>query len=147
MKKFELEVWIIAAAYFGYFVAAVVALALLGQDDVPGGVIEYAHQVVFVTSGLHFGFMLYGFTMPGYVVHPVEPKWLFLYSDYIMATALGGTIAAYILDHDNLTPIVIGNATVASTQTLCAWKSYNLIRDVRADRRDPETGALRPLLA
>ena len=140
--QFKLEVIIIGAAYFGYFVAAIVALALLAQDEVPAGVIEYAHQVVFVTSALHFGFMLYGFTQPDYVVHPVGPKWLFLYSDYVMATALGGTIAAYILDHDNLTPIVIGNATVASTQMLCAWKSYKLISDVRANRRDPETGAL-----
>ena len=59
-----------------------------------------------------------------------------------MATALGSTIAAYILDHDNLTPIVIGNATVASTQMMCAWKTFTLLTDVRAGRRDEETGAL-----
>ena len=46
--KFELEVWIIAAAYFGYFVSAIVALVLLGMEEVSDGVIEYAQQVVFV---------------------------------------------------------------------------------------------------
>ena len=140
--KFELEVWIIAAAYFGYFVSAIVALVLLGMEEVSDGVIEYAQQVVFVTSGLHFGFTLYGFTRSGYDPHPVGPKWLFLYGDLVMATALGSTITAYILDRNNLTPVVIGNATVATTQMLCAWKSYNLIKDVYTKRRDPETGAL-----
>ena len=49
--QFKLEVITIGAAYFGYFVAAIVALGLLAQDDVPASVVEYAHQVVFVTSG------------------------------------------------------------------------------------------------
>jgi len=140
--KFELEVWTIAAAYFCYFVSAIVALVLLGMEDVADGVIEYAYQVVFVTSGLHFGFTLYGFTRPGYDPHPVGPKWIFLYGDLAMATALGSTVNGYILDRNNLTTLVIGNTTVATTQMLCAWKSYNLIKDLHAERRDPETGAL-----
>lgn len=140
--EFKVEVWIIAAAYFGYFVSAIVALVLLGMEDVTNGVIEFSHQVVFVTSALHFGFTLYGFTRPGYELYPVGPKWLFLYGDLTMAAALGSTMTAYVLDYNNLTPIVIGNATVATTQMLCAWKSYNLIKDIYTKRRDPETGEL-----
>jgi len=99
--KFQLEVWTVSAAYFCYFVSAIVALFLLGMEDVSGGVIEFAHQVVFVTSALHFGFTLYGFTRPGYEPYPVGPKWLFLYGDLVMAAALGSTITAYILDYNN----------------------------------------------
>lgn len=140
--KFETEVIVIGAAYFGYFVAGAVALALLGAYPADDPVLEYAYQVVFVTSGLHFGLMLYGFTQHGYVVHPVKPKWLFLYGDYIMAAALGGTIAAYVLDHDNRTPPTVGNATVLGTQLLCALKTYRLLTDVWAGRRSAEMGAL-----
>ena len=142
VMQFKVEVWIIAAAYIGYLVSAIVALVLLGMEDVTNGVIEFSYQVVFVTSALHFGFTLYGFTRQGYEPYPVEPKWLFLYGDLTMAAALGSTMAAYVLDYNNLTPMVIGNATAATTQMLCAWKSYNLIKDVHTKQRDPKTGEL-----
>ena len=145
LLKFETEVIVIGAAYFGYFVAAFVALVLLGTSPKDDTVLEFAYQVVFVTSGLHFGFMLYGFTRRNYVPHPVWPQWAFLYGDYLMACALGATIAAYVLDHSNRTPVVIGNATVLGTQLLCARKTYTLLNDAWKKRRDPQTGALLPV--
>ena len=139
--KFEYEVWVVGAIYFGYFVAALVAAVLLAAHPADDGVLEYAYWVVFVTSALHFGFMLLGL-LQGYKAHPVPPKWAFLYADYVMAGALGATIAGYLLDHDNRTPPAIGNAVVMATQVFCARKTWVLLSDVWHERRDPETGAL-----
>ena len=91
--------------------------------------LEYAFLVVFVTSGLHFGFTLIGFVDSRYEPHPVGPKVLFLYSDFAMACALGATLTARILDHSpdtNRTMAYIGNGTVMGTQVFCAWKTYKL---------------------
>lgn len=140
--RFEHEVWVVGAIYFGYFVAALVATVLLAAQPADDDVLEYAYWVVFVTSALHFGFMLLGFLHEGYQAHPVPPEWAFLYADYVMAGALGATIAGYLLDHDNRTPPAIGNAVVMATQVFCALKTGVLLSDVWNGRRDPETGAL-----
>lgn len=143
--SFETQVPIIGAAYFGYFVAAVVAIAGLDSSPDSEAWLEYAFLVVFVTSGLHFGFTLLGFTQYGYDPHPVGPKVLFLYSDFAMACALGATLTAYILDHSpdtNRTMAYIGNGTVMGTQVFCAYKTITLATDVKDGTRDRETGAL-----
>ena len=120
--------------------------ASLASSPDSGTWLEYAFMVVFVTSGLHFGFTLLGFVQPGYEPHPVGPKVLFLYSDFVMACALGATLTAYILDHSpdtNRTMAYIGNGTVMGTQVFCVYKTYTLVTDVDAGKRDPVYGALR----
>ena len=118
-----------ALIYAGYFVAGLVALVLLGTHPSEAGALEYAYLSVFVTCGLHFGWTAFCFCSEGkkYKLFPVAPKWLFFFGDMIMAMALGVTIAAYVLDHDNRTPVAIGNAAVMGTQLICAWKTYVLL--------------------
>tara|TARA_B110000902_G_scaffold262404_1_gene339206 strand:- start:685 stop:1146 length:462 start_codon:yes stop_codon:yes gene_type:complete len=143
--SFQTQVPIIGAAYLGYFVAAAVAIGGLSGDPDSRTWLEYSFQVVFVTSGLHFGLMLLGFTQENYKPHPVWPEVLFLYSDFLMACALGATITAYVLDdsHDtNRTMAYIGNGTVMGTQVFCAYKTITLATDVKDGTRDRETGAL-----
>ena len=124
------EIIFTAVIYFGYFVAAAIAVGLLAQQPSEAGALEYAYLVVFGTSGLHFGAIAYGYaTDQEYTPLPVRPKWAFFYADMLMAVALGSTIAAYVLDHDNRTPAVIGNVTVMATQSVCAWKTWVLLTD------------------
>ena len=140
---FKTEVIVTAVVYFGYFVSALIALVLLGVHPAEDGALEYAYYVVYVTCGLHFGATAGGFARDYWrgeecTLLPVEPKWAFFFADMLMATALGGTIAAYVLDHDNRTPVVIGNATVMGTQLICAWKTYRLLSEISAGERDEE---------
>tara|TARA_Y100000768_G_scaffold276587_1_gene212119 strand:+ start:4403 stop:4864 length:462 start_codon:yes stop_codon:yes gene_type:complete len=146
---FKTEVIFTAVIYFGYFVAALVALVLLGVQPLEDGVLEYAYYVVYVTCGLHFGATAYGFARgywqgEEYALNgllPVEPKWAFFFADILMAMALGGTIAAHFLDHDNHTPVVIGNATVMGTQGICAWKTYRLLFEIDSGERSAQDGS------
>jgi hypothetical protein len=138
------SVKITALVYFGYFVAATIALVMLGEYPEDESALEYAFIVVFLTSGLHFAFHIFVINFGSTSglstldrLYPIKAQSAFLYADFIMSCALGATISAYILDHSNRTPVVVGNAVVLATQSVCAWKTLVLLNDCKMCKVQP----------
>lgn len=141
--KFGDRVILISLFYIGYFVAALVALLWLLMYPKSDDMLSYAYWVVVITSAAHFGFMMFGFlSMRNYEPHPVWPKVLFLFSDYLMAAAVGGTIVGGEMDAKNRTVAILGNAIVLITQIVCAWKTAALLIGLSNGTRDENDGFL-----
>ena len=135
------EVIITAAIYFCYFLAGLLALILLAWFPKEDDTLLYAYLVVFVTSGLHFGFTAYGFWRAytqgkDHDPYPVDPMWLFLLADVLMALAVIATIGACALDYYNRMIVTMGIITVMSTQSVCALKTHTLLTENRIDGED-----------
>tara|TARA_B110000046_G_C13009346_1_gene405957 strand:- start:1071 stop:1541 length:471 start_codon:yes stop_codon:yes gene_type:complete len=139
---FEPTAIAIGVTYGGYFVASLAALVCMAAVPVDEQwPLDFAMYTVFVTSGLHFVLTALGFAvMDGYEAHPVDPVWAFLFADYLQAGALGAAVASYALEPTERSAAYAATGVTMAAQLLCFYKTYSLVTDVRAGRRDRFTG-------
>ncbi len=133
----------VGAAYFGYFAAAAASLVCLATAPDAQWPVDFAAITVFVTSGLHFGLTAFGFAViPEYDAYPVGYTWAYLFSDLFQSGALGAAIATRALDPSHRPALVAACIVTMCAQILCFYKTYTLVTDVWAGRRDRITGKL-----
>ena len=131
----------IGVTYGGYFVASLASLIAMATTPNEQWPKDFAAITIFVTSGLHFGLTAFGFAaVPEYEAHTVWPEWAFLFADYFQAGALGAMITSYSLARDAASTPIVACVVTMLAQLLCFYKTYSLVTDVWAGRRDRMTG-------
>tara|TARA_Y100000768_G_scaffold346563_1_gene294190 strand:- start:4865 stop:5311 length:447 start_codon:yes stop_codon:yes gene_type:complete len=143
------EVILTGAICFCYFWAALVAFVFLVRYPTDADALAYAYLVVLGTGGLHFIFIIYNFVRAyvhekEYNQFAVDPVWLFLLTDILMAMTLGSTVTANILDYNNYVPVMIGTVTVMGTQLTCLLKVYTLLDEIAEGQRNDDGEFLPP---
>ena len=127
----------VGVLYGGYFLPSLAALICMGAFPNEQWAATFAAVTVFVTSGLHFGLTGLGYVaVPDYVVYPVAPEWAFLVADVVQAGALVATIASFAIDSSARGGLVAASIVTMCAQILCFYKTYVLVTDVQAGRRD-----------
>lgn len=133
-----LAVGLVYFLYFATSLAALICLAIVWDRQWP---VDFAVATIVATSSLHFLLFALGYLLaPGYQPYPVQPRWAFLLADGVQACALGVATGVYIADpYTRAAPMAATIVTMAA-QLLCFYKTFTLVTDVRAGRRDDRTG-------
>lgn len=121
--------------YATYFVFALISVLLMVYNANEQWPVTFGACVVFVTSVLHFGFTAIGYLLyEGYEHAQVDPVWLFLFSDYFHAGALGSAIASFTMDASSRAAIYSALSVIMAAQLVCAYKTTTLLLNPESSR-------------
>lgn len=135
-SRIELVAWSVGVLYLGYFVFSLVGVVLMLLNEDQQWTVEFTNIVIYVSSGLHFGFTASSFVLiEDYDHAPVEPVAAFLFADYFQAGALGATITAHALSPSNRTAAYVAAIIAMLAQVLCMYKTLTIVSQTRSGER------------
>lgn len=136
-------VWVtilLALFYLVLWACSVAAIAVQIANDGKSGAATFSLIMGFLSPLAHLAIVLTGVSfIEGYIQYPVPPRMLFFGVDLAHFLALGMTIGGAAA---NPSLAMAANFVLVLAQSAVQYRSYVLVRDVWAGRRDGRTGEL-----